>query len=159
MTQLVRLQSRATALVVLRFWFGWCQSSYHARTVLPDSLLVYAQKKCRPPSNKVSRRNHQSRRHSGGIGSEHTLPSNKADSASETRSQLPNSLLGLKQQHHFPLHWLLDRLQRHTHTTPAWPLQRHTSAATSERTYPGGRTAGRGPCSRSIRDGMEPLWR
>ena len=42
-TQRVRLQSLATAVVLLRFCLGWCQTSYHARTMPPDSLLLGAQ--------------------------------------------------------------------------------------------------------------------
>ena len=41
--QLVRVQSTATALV-LRFCLGWCQISYHARAMHPDSLHICAQK-------------------------------------------------------------------------------------------------------------------
>ena len=43
MAQLVRLQSPASALVLLRFYFGWCQAST-ARTMHPDSLLLCAKK-------------------------------------------------------------------------------------------------------------------
>ena len=42
LTQLVRLQSPTSALVLLRFCLGWCQTSYHARTLV-DSLLLCAQ--------------------------------------------------------------------------------------------------------------------
>ena len=43
MTQLVRVQSLATALILLTFCFGWCQISCHARTMPPASLHLCAQ--------------------------------------------------------------------------------------------------------------------
>ena len=43
-----------------RFCLGWCQISYHTRTVSPDSLLLCAQKNTDLPQ-ALSRRNHPSR--------------------------------------------------------------------------------------------------
>ena len=93
-----RLQSPATALVLLRFWCGWCRIRYRARTMPPDSLILCAMKmrtslmKCLgciiqvppPTSHGFVRR----------------CPSREGGSASGTWCSTPSSsLVGFQQQH------------------------------------------------------------
>ena len=89
------------------------QTSYHARTITLDSLLLCA-KKCRPPSKNCF----------GGIiqvaiTQEAWLRAQasvqkKTVSASEILFATPGSLLCFQQQQNFPVRQPLDRVQRYT---------------------------------------------
>ena len=88
-TQLVRLQSPATALILLPFCLGRCQISCHARTTPPVSLHLCSQL-VQPPLSKIA-----------------------SVESSKFGSELSNSLLGLEQQHIRSSQQSLVRVQRH----------------------------------------------
>ena len=98
MTQLVRLQFPATALVLLRFCLGWCQMSYHARAMPPRQHAPL-----RPNnadfSQELPRRSHPSRHHPRGLAPGTSFRQKMRFRHQSSRSPFPGSLLGVKQQH------------------------------------------------------------
>ena len=115
-SQLVHLQSPATALVVLRFRLVWCQISYHARAVPPDSL--------RKKDASISHSHSVPRRYSPSSDiRRHLAPRSSIHQEGRPwhqrlRAPLSRGLPSLKQQHRGSLQHPLGSLQLHARPTP-----------------------------------------
>ena len=122
---------------VLRFCLGWCQTSYHARTMPPDTLLFCVQKNA-DVLQEQPRRDHPSRHYSGGVAPCTSLHQKKRR-LRHLRSRPPFTccLLGLEPAQRSFCNRL--RSQNNDTSEPTWPLPRRNSAATSEKKQPGDR--------------------